>query len=213
MAIEKAAATSNFTLNATSDTLVNGMTLTPAAGDYLLYFTVENFTTTSAVAGKENIFSVYVGGTIVPHTVRTAQENSSGDDTYTVMCVSCKVSPNGSQAVEIRYHATSSSNPSIAHEREMDLFPIPATGTDYEQSATGSDTTNSGTYATLGSMSVTPVAGDYLLTFTTSGGAPDNAEMAFKVTVGGTEVAHTLRSFFYESSFSADEAVFSIACK
>jgi len=73
---------------------------------------------------------------------------------------------------------------------------LPADGADIlEASATDTPVTESGTYALLPSMTLTPGRGDYLLVFSTSAFADSNNDRGdFAVFVGGTEVAHTERS-------------------
>jgi len=211
MAILRAAATADDTLDATSDTLINSMTLTPAADDYLLFFNAEVID--AATAGSEiTTFSVYVGGTKIDHSERERKEDTSVDGVEYPISLSCKVSPNGSQAVEIRYRGASASPP-ICRNRELVLFPIPAAGTDYQLTDLGDDTIASSTFALLPGMTVTPVADDYLLVFTTSCDATSGGEPTFRVTVGGTVVAHTVRSTFQESSSFEDERSMLIACK
>ncbi len=212
MSILRAAATANDTLDQTSDTLVNSLTLTPAADDYLLFATVE-FLTAGSAGTEDTTFSVYVGGTQVAHTERVYGEDTSVDNANWVYALNCKVSPNGSQAVEIRYRTSSASSPMVARNRELNLFPIPAAGTDYEKSATGDATIASATYATLGSMTETPAADDYLLVFSTTCRGPNGSAIGFKVVVGGTDVAHTQRITEQESSaWDSDNPVL-IACK
>ena len=208
MTIERAAATANDTLDQTTDTLIVGMTLTPAANDYLLFFTTEILT--AAIADfQTTTFSVYVGGVQIDHSEREYTDNSSLDTNNTVMVVSCKVSPNGSQAVEIRYRITANTAPLIAQRRELNLFPI--SGTDFQQTALTDDTRASATFLTLDSMTVTPTAGDYLLVFSTSGDGPANASLDFRVAVGGVVVDHSLRTTFQEDSVAPVEVPILIA--
>ncbi len=212
MAILRAAATANDTLDQTGDTLINSLTLTPASDDYLLFATVE-FVTASASGTEDTIFSVYVGGVQVDHTERIYGEDTSIDSANIVYALNCKVSPNGSQAVEIRYRTAAADDPLIASTRELTLFPIPAAGTDYEKSATANDTIASATYATLNSMTETPAADDYLLVFSTSCRGPNGTAIGFKVVVGGTDVAHTQRITEQESSAWDSDNPILIACK
>lgn len=213
MAIERAAATANDTLDDTSDTLVVGLTLTPAADDYLLYATIEVLTASSA--GSEiTTFSVYVGGTRLDHTQRRIEEESSIDNDNTVVALNCKVSPNGSQAVEIRARTSGTASPLIAQRREMNLFPIPA-GTDYEETATVDDTKSGSTFVTLGSMTRTPVSGDYLLVFSTTLSGPENQPNGanLRVSVGGSPLAHTLRAIGVNSSAINMDTPIAVACE
>ena len=200
MAILRAAATANFTLDNTGTaTLITGLTLTPASDDYLLSCTIE-FLTPSAAPAATDTFSVWVGGTQIAHSQRFYDGDTSVDNASITYALTCKVSPNGSQDVEIRHTRSSSSAPCIASKREMTLFPMPASGTDYEDSATATDTVASSTYSVLDSMTRTPASGDYLAVFSSSVEGPSGAASGFRMRVGGTVQTHTLREIFYESS-------------
>ncbi len=211
MTIERAAATADDTLDQTSDTLVDSMTISPAAGDYLAVFT--SYFETDAISGSEaNTFSIYVGGSVVDHSERNYDENTSVDTALIPMVLSCKVSPNGSQAVEVRYRTANAASPVILKKRELNLFPI--IGTDVEVSSTGDKTfTGSNDVYTAVLTATTPPAGDYLLTFSTSAQGPTGSEIAFKVTVGGSDITHTIRKQTQESSWFASDFPFFIACK
>ena len=213
MAILRAAATANFTLDNTGTAvLITGLTLTPAADDYFLYATIETLTPGSA-GGDEDVFSVWVNNVEVAHTLRTYHNNSSIDNASIVMVITCKVSPTGSQAVEIRHTSESTSAPLIASHREMTLFPIPTAGTDYELTATANDTTTSSTFSLIVGMAQTPVSGNYLVTFSTSvlGGAVAGSDAGFRITVGGSVVTASLRNIFYESS-GDDQELMMMVC-
>lgn len=66
--------------------------------------------------------------------------------------------------------------------------------------ATGTDTTTSATYALLSGMTITPGAGDYIVSFTSYCGCTSESNIFFQVFVNGVAVAHTERYFFHESS-------------
>ncbi len=200
MAILRAAATANFTLDNTGTAvLITGLTLTPAADDYFLYCTIE-FLTPSTAPAEDDTFSVWVGGSQIGHSLRYYDGDTSVDNASITYALTCKVSPTGSQAVEIRHTRTSATGPCVASKREMTLFPMPAAGTDYEDSATGTDTVASATYDVVTSMTRTPVSGDYLAVFSATVEAPSGAAAGFRMRVGGTVQTHTLREIFYESS-------------
>ena len=200
MTIERAASQANDTLNETSATLVTGLTLTPAADDYFLFALVQMETPSSA-GSSENFFSVFVGGSIVDHSVRQYDEDTSVDNCFLTYMLSCKVSPNGGQAVEIRHRAASGSSPQVAQGRELNLFPI--SGTDVEVSATGNATLSTGTWTAL-LTATTPAAGAYACAFSTSGEGPSANELGFRITVGGTVVPHSVRQEEQESSGASD---------
>lgn len=204
--IERAASTANFTLNNTGTAaLITGLTLTPASGDYFLYATIE-FTTSLATPSATDTFSVWVNNVEIAHSRRVYFGNTSIDDANITYVLSCKVSPAGSQAVEIRHTRSTASEPNIASNREMTLFPIPAAGTDYEDSSTTNDTTTSATMSTIVGMARTPVSGTYLVAFSssTTGGTASTVG-GFRVSIDGTPLAHTLREIFWESSGSDQE--------
>lgn len=206
MAILRASATANFTLNNTGTaTLITGLTLTPAADDYFLHATIE-FTTPAAAGAATDTFSVWVNNVEIPHSRRVYLNNTSVDNASITYVLSCKVSPAGSQAVEIRFTTSSAASPNIAAHREMTLFPIPAAGTDYEDSSTSNDTTTSATFSTIVGMARTPVSGTYLVAFSSSAtGAVGSTIGGFRISVDGTPIAHTLREIFWESSGADQE--------
>ena len=202
MAIERAFASANDTLDSTSDTLINSMTLTPASGQYLLVFSC-NFLTASASGTDFNTFSVYVGGTQIPHTEREYHEDTSVDNCFLPMAIACEVNPNGSQAVEIRHRASGTASPIVAQRRELLLLPV--TDAILEDSSTANDTLATATWTTVDGMTRTPPAGDYLLVFTTSGDGPSGTQLGFRASVGGTPIAASEVRNEQESSAAADE--------
>ena len=151
MTILRAQATASDTLDSTSPTLINGMILTdPASGEYLLHATVQCQIGTGA-SGRTH-FLVYVGGSVIDHSERIFDEDTSVDDTTLTVMLTCMVNQNGSQDVEIRHDTTSTTSPLVAINREMCLFPI--VGTDLEASATATDSTSSSTWSLLVGMSI-----------------------------------------------------------
>ncbi|KKL13046.1 hypothetical protein LCGC14_2529690, partial [marine sediment metagenome] len=212
MTILRAAATASFILDATSDTLITGLTLTPAVDDYFLFATVETQSASSS-GNDSNIFSVYVGGSIVSHTERNVKEESSLDNDRVTVALNARVSPNGSQAVEIRHRASTSANPHTAFRREMTLFPEPIAGVHSEDSDTVNDTLATATWTTLASMSRTPPADDYYLLFSADAQGPSDVNLGFRVEVGGAALAHTHRQFANENSLPNTTRPLMIACK
>ena len=199
MAILRAAATSAFTLDNTgTPVLITGLTLTPASDTYYLFATVE--TENTAGGSESNLFSVYVDGSPVTHTERNVQEESSVYYDRVTVALNAKITPTGSQDVEIRHTASASASPQTAYRREMTLFPEPAAGTSYEDTDEADDTHTTTSWITVDSMSRTPVADDYLLLFTTDVETTADDNVAFRVEVGGSPVAHTVRQMSNENS-------------
>ena len=203
MTIERAFASAAFTLDQTVDTLVGGMTLSPAAGSYLAVFNCELTSGAVATNGHVTTFSVFVDGVQIPHTEREFAEDSSEDEATLPMVVTCEVNPTAGQAVEVRYRTSDATTPLSADKREFNLFPI--AGVAFEDTATGDDTLNSATFTTLGSMTRTPPADDYLLVFSTSARGPSGNKLEFRVSVGGTPVSAARVRMFQESSIPERE--------
>jgi hypothetical protein len=190
MTISVVNAVANQTLDQTTDTLINAMTLTPGAGDYLAVFTgyFENGAT-----GKTYEFSVYVGGAIVQHTERRIDIEGSiaAAGVFTVVCVAAQVTPTAGQAVEARYRRTTGTTASTMKSRTLTLFP--KASADFSQGTSTADQTISS-------------ATDTLLTGT---------NLTPGVYVNSVQVAHTERILNAEASISAALGAMTglIACK
>ncbi len=203
MAILKAAATANDTLDSLSDTLIDGLILTtPAAGDYLLWATIQVLTpgTTTSATGLN--FNVYVGGVLIPHTERLYEQDASVSDAAFTYVIGALVSPSGLQDVEIRHRVSATDTPLVAQNREMTLFPS-LNAAPIEVSATGDATTSSPSFSAL-MTAVTPANGTYLCTFGTSGQGPTGNGVEFRLVVGGVVIAHSLREQGPSNSSVAD---------
>lgn len=203
MAILKAAATANDTLDSLSDTVIDGLILTtPPAGDYLLWTTIQVLTPGTTTSATFLFFNVYVGGVLIPHTERRYEQDASVDDAAFTYVIGATVSPNGSQDVEIRHRVSATDTPLVAQNRELNLFPSLDAAT-IEASATGDATTSSSMFAALLTI-VTPPNGTYVCTFGTSGQGPNSNEAEYRVVVGGVVVGHSLRAQGPSNSSAAD---------
>ncbi len=195
MTIERAFASGSSTLNQTSWTQINGMTLTPGAGDYLAVFSAE-IQFAASPTGSILRIAIYVDGTIVDHSERQIQDNSSLNDMYIGVVTSAYVSPGAAEVVEVQYIIDGGSM--AVTNRELNLFPAP--GTNYQDGDIVNDTI-AGTWTTLDTMTRTPASGTYLLLFTASAQPPSATEtIGFRLSVGGSPVVHTERQMFLESS-------------
>ena len=195
MTIERSFASGSSTLNQTSWTQINSMTLTPGAGNYLAVFSAE-IQFAASPTGSILRIAIYVDGTIVDHSERQIQDNSSLNDMYIGVTTSAYVSPGDAQVVEVKYIINGGSM--AVTNRELNLFPAP--GTNYQDGDIVNDTI-AGTWTTLDTMTRTPANGTYLLLFTASAQPPTSGEtIGFRLSVGGSPVAHTERQMFLESS-------------
>lgn len=197
MTIERIAASASDTLDATSYTQINSMTLTPGAGNYLAVFSMDvQYSTTP---GSETMaIAIYVDGVQQNHSVRQIQQNGSITAMSCPVITSAYVSPGASEVVEVKYVASSASNPMFGTKRELTLLPAPSTN--YQDTGTLFDTIATATWTTLDSMTRTPASGDYLLVFTAYTSTIAYEIVGFRLSVGGTPVAHTERHVMVEGS-------------
>lgn len=199
MTIERAFASAVDVLDQTSYTQIDSMTLTPPAGDYLAVFSMQCQLDPSPSDGQNLSVAIYVDGVQQAHSVRSISENSSLPDMYCGITTSAYVSPAGSEVVEVRYIASSGTGPIDGYKRELNLFPAP--GTNFQDTDVVTDTIATASWTTLDSMTRTPAANDYLLLFTCSCECVTAGEsLGFRLSVGGTPVAHTERQSELESS-------------
>lgn len=199
MTIERAFASASDTLDQTSYTQVDSMTLSPGVGDYLVIFNMQvQFAVTPGTT--ELLVAVYLAGSQQAHSVRGIDQNSSLNDMYWGVGTTALVSLTGSEAVEIRYIASVATTPMVGTTRELNMFPADF-GTNYQDTDTVTDTIATATWTTLDTMTRTPANGDYLLIFSATCEAPAAGNnIGFRLSVGGSPVAHTERHSFTESS-------------
>ena len=119
----EATATASVTAGTGADALLTGMTLTPPAGDYLVWFSCD---LNSSTVGAATSFSLYVGGTQKADSLRKVQPFDGG--TLSAGAARCgvaingKVTVNGSQAIEVRWSASGGTN--AAASRTMNILRI-----------------------------------------------------------------------------------------
>jgi len=198
MTIERAFSVASDTLDQTSYTQVNSMTLTPGAGNYLAIFNmqVQYAVTPGATTLK---VAIYVNGVQQQHSIRTINQNSSLNDMYWGITTTAYVSPGASEVVEVRYIASVGTTPMVGTNRELNLFPAP--DTNYQDTDTVTDTIASATWTTIDTMTRTPASGYYLAIFSATVECNTVGDIVgLRLSVGGTPVAHTERQSFLESS-------------
>ncbi len=199
MTIERAFASASTTLDQTTPTLVNSMTITPPSGEYLLVFNGELTADATQDTGGFINFMVYEGGSELTGSRTFYEEDGSITDVSMHMTVTFEVNPNGSEAIEIRYDANSATNPLTMLNRELLLFPM---SSGFQDTDTATDSTGSSTWSTLASMTRTPPADDYLLVFTSSADGPTGSTPALRISVGGSPIAASEVHVFMESSWN-----------
>jgi hypothetical protein len=189
-------ATATDTTTNTNYELLDSMTLTPGAGDYVASFTA-SFEGTSS---SKNFVQFFVNGVAVDHTEREQYQESSIAETGNAATIFAFLENVGdSQDVEVRWKTTSSDT-ATCYQRTLTLQSV--TDTDISQAtATVTDTTSSSTDTLMDSMTVTPgTAGNYLVYFSTSMYGVTNTRPTCSVYVGGTKVDHSERENYQEGS-------------
>lgn len=211
MAISEASSTTDTTLDQTTWTNINTMSLTPGAGDYLAIFNATvKFDDPSG--GSRFDFRLADAGTGIAHTVRDLFGETSIDGNENMVTCQSEVNLGASDALTAQYQRSSGTNPWQCRQRTLLLFPKDSADLS-QASATANDTLNSSTFTQMGSMTLTPGAGTYLLCFSTTVVAGSGTIINVKVFVGGSEVAHTLRTYTVESSIANTEQVVGVFCE
>jgi len=114
---QEISATSNTTTTSSSYVLLSGMTVTPAAGTYLCFFSTTLHTSNLTVISA--YFTFYLDGTQVTHTERRIDTYASYDipvATQGIMTV------DGSQAIEVRWRRTGGTN--TAYQRTLNIIKV-----------------------------------------------------------------------------------------
>lgn len=105
--VTEVSATANSTTTSNTDSVITGMTITPAAGDYMVWFSAG---INSSNAGSTQHVSMYVGGVQKTDSDRTISPFDGGtlSSTTAGCCVAIngKVTVNGSQAIDIRFRTS-----------------------------------------------------------------------------------------------------------
>jgi len=112
-------ATAEFTTTSTSDVLVDSMSLTPAAGNYLVWFSG----TISHVSNQSIVYiSIYVDGVKDTGSERKYERGNMSGGFAKSFCSVAKVTVNGSQAIEGRWR-TSTATAKI-FERSLAILKV-----------------------------------------------------------------------------------------
>jgi hypothetical protein len=192
----QATATADDTTTSAADVAVSGMSVTPGAGDYLIWFSGSmegNTATTTQYA------SIYVNGSQLAHTERRIfTEASIPNNSFPVTAHAYVTGVGAGQAIEVRWRT--SGGTATMHERTLVVAQASASSTT-QVTATADATTTSASDVGLSGMSITPGAGDYLIWFSGSmeGSLATSTQYA-SIYVNGAQLAHTERRAFTEGS-------------
>lgn len=108
---------STTTNSATNYVLINSMTTTPSAGNYLVTFSASGNMATAAGIGN---YAIFLGGAIVASSERFFFPNNT--TAKNAMSTQCKITANGAQLVEVYYK--SSSGVFSVYQRNMILEQV-----------------------------------------------------------------------------------------
>jgi hypothetical protein len=189
-------ATADDTTTSATDVLVNGMTITPGAGNYHIWFSgsVEGNTDNTT----QNV-SLYVNGSQLPHTERQIYtESSIANTSFPVATHARRLNVLDGQAIEVRWRTTGGT--ATMHERTLVVYRI-LTNSD-EKSATTDDTTTSATDVLVNGMTITPGAGNYYIWFSGSVESSATSYQYVSLYVNGSQLTHTERQIYTESSIN-----------
>ncbi len=200
MTISSVNANTTDTLDQTSATQVDSMTLTPGAGDYFCVFTCEM--TNAAETNSHTLdFVITVNSVDVDGTGVRYSEDGVNENVWVTASTSGIITVGASEVVEINYLAGSATTPMVCHTREMVLFPIPTAGTDYQALDTVTDNHVSNTYTTIDNMTITnPDADDYLCVYTHTCNGTASEGNSIRIAIEGTPVEHSERVYEFEAS-------------
>ena len=202
MAVFQATATAPDTIASATSALLDSMTLTPGAGDYILSFT------SSAECSSESriIFQVYVNDNLITYTERVMfQETSIIASPQQVQIYAYLPGVGASEAVEIRWNRDTAGT-ATCYERTLTLQEVDSADID-QATATNTINTSSTTDTLMTNMQITPGAGsgDYLVYFSSSLSGGADTHPTFSIYVNDVQQAHTQRELFEENSIPNTE--------
>jgi hypothetical protein len=93
-------AVNNVSTTSPTPVLLSGMTITPAAGTYIVH---ANFSATLSNNSTDVTGNIFSGGTLVANTAYSLRRGGGQGDVTLTYVMSCEVTVNGSQAIEIHW--------------------------------------------------------------------------------------------------------------
>ena len=189
--------TGDTTTISATDVAVSGMSITPGAGDYLVWFSgsVEN-----SVTGYQHV-SLYLDSSQIAHTEREIRTESSIPATsFPVATHARLIGVTAGQTIEVRWRTTAPT--ATMHERTLVVQPMTPADT-FQATATIDTTTISATDELVSGMTLTPGAGDYLVWFSGSvEGTASNSTQFVSIYQNGSKVNHSEREIHSEGSIA-----------
>lgn len=189
------------TLASATYTVIDSMTTTPAAGDYLVLFATRiDMDTDDDLAAV----AIHVGASIVQHTERTALREQSYNQFGASLLLAAVVSVNGSQAVDVRWQRQAGAGTLTCKGRILTLVKI-ASGDWLQASGTADDTDATTALQVIDNLTLTtPAADDWIAIFGGTDTVPIGGPViTYGIYVGGSLAAATQRVNEHEGSLDA----------
>ena len=201
--IQEVTASANTTLDQTSYTQVNSMSVTPGAGSYLAIFTMQVLYNSSPGSNVLRT-SIFVNSVQQTESERELGSTVSLTNAIWTTMTHAYITVGAGESVDVRY-LISTTPAFTGQDRALTLYPVdPADVT--EATATVDTTTSSGSYTQMDSMAIpTPGAGNYLLVFSSSvlraaDGSGPVIDVAVHVNDSISGYEHTERTYRMEGS-------------
>ena len=190
--------TNALSVTPATDTLIDGMTITPGAGDYLVWFSGSNANTLDPT---KNHVSLYMNNSQVVGTEREIDQEESLGNTYFPVATHARViSVGAGEAIEARWRRDSGN--ALMNARALTVYKINPADSQQAQSDTDTAPFSTGTYTQVNSMTLTPGEGDWLVWFSSSmvpnGTGGDTYHVA--LFSGGSIVPESEREIWVEGS-------------
>ena len=182
-----------------ADVPVSGMSITPGAGDYLVWF---SGSVESDTASTRQFVSIYQNGTQIADSEREIFTEASIPDTSFSVATHARILGLGAgESIDIRWRTTGGT--ATMHERTLVVQKINPVDV-FQATATGDDTTSATSDVLVPGMTLTPGAGQYLVWFSGSmEGDLVNTTQYVSIYVNGVQLPHTPRQIFTEDSIAA----------
>lgn len=122
----QATATDDITTSSVTDVVATGMTLTPLAGTYLVWFSGSTqITNDDGAVNATSFVSIYSDGTQIPSSEQKINDGATSSvvslPCFPFNCVA-KVIVNGSQTIEGRWRTSDSFNTATMHQRNLTIL-------------------------------------------------------------------------------------------
>src|SRR3989338_585553 len=149
--ISEVTASGAQTLDQTSYTAIDTMSITPGAGSYLAIFTMQVLYNASPGSNVLRV-SIYANGSAETESERELGSSSSLNSAVWTVMTHAYVTVGAGQAIDARYQITTGAS-WTAQDRSLTLIPVDS-GDVTEVTAVSNTTTASGSYGQLDSMAI-----------------------------------------------------------